>query len=588
MDCYLVLLETSGNQNFIFDTNKRRENVGASHLIASLVAWTEESLEGLVRGWTRRSRVPAHTAELVTATSGDVKVLLTDGKRARELVTRVTRKALEVASGLDVCGVVIPFQWDDEDPDPVMEAITTAYATLPEVRTRRAGPQSRFPRLPIVDQCTSSGLPAAYLYDETSGRRSPRRSSAASAEPVPRSHPSAAKLEAARDGYDRLARVTVGWVDPTVTRRTAPWEKPPTERDRPESAATPAGGSGVGISPWEARDGIEAVADYLERHAEWVAVVHADVNGLGAVLRNLTTRQAVEGCRGYVDLLAVYSERIDRAAHEAFRAALDELRCYPGIKKVRRPDASGSFFPVLPLILGGDDLTVVCDGPAALPFTAAFLQAFENRTAALLHPKEKQLTAAAGVAVVKQHYPFSSAYQLADDLTDEAKRVKVKAVGASALSFHVLYDSAATGLDNLRARTTLPGGDRLVAQPYVVTGNDNAGWADGRRWSDLLARVTALRGTVDPTDGDSDRGRALPRSQTHTLRAGLFLGRDTADGRFQLLRNRYGRSGLSALAANSERWSLFWEEGGVHITGLLDAMDAEEFIGDRDETAASR
>ncbi len=583
MDCYLVLLETSGNQNFIFDTNKRRENVGASHLIASLVTWTEESLEGLVRGWTRRSRVPAHTAELVTATSGDVKVLLTDGERARELVTRVTRKALEVASGLDVCGVVIPFQWDDEDPDPVMDAITTAYATLPEVRTRRAGPQSRFPRLPIVDQCTSSGLPAAYLYDETSGSRSPRRADAANARLVPRSHPSAAKLEAAHDGYDRLARVTVGWIDPNGCRRPAPWEKAAAVADE-DTGSEPR----IDIDEDEAREGIEAVADYLERHAEWVAVVHADVNGLGAVLRNLTTRQAVEGCRGYVDLLAVYSERIDRAAHEAFRAALDELRCYPGIKKIRRPGASGSFFPVLPLILGGDDLTVVCDGHAALPFTAAFLQAFENRTAVLLHPKEKQLTAAAGVAVVKQHYPFSSAYQLADELTDEAKCVKAKATGASALSFHVLYDSAATGLDDLRARTTLPGGDRLVAQPYIITGNDNAGWADGRRWSDLLARVTALRGTVDPTDGDSDRGRALPRSQTHTLRAGLYLGRDTADGRFQLLRNRYSRSGLSALAANSERWSLFWEEGGVHITGLLDAMDAEEFIGDRDETAASR
>lgn len=76
--CFLVLLETSGNQPYIFDTNKRRENVGASHLIASLGDWVRRELASLVPGWAPDSRVPTDTAELVTKAAGSVKVVATE------------------------------------------------------------------------------------------------------------------------------------------------------------------------------------------------------------------------------------------------------------------------------------------------------------------------------------------------------------------------------------------------------------------------------------------------------------------------------------------------------------------------------
>ena len=61
--------------------------------------------------------------------------------------------------------------------------------------------------------------------------------------------------------------------------------------------------------------------------------------------------------------------------------------------------------PVVPIVLGGDDMTVVMDGRFAIQFTIDFLSKFEELTGADLTvtgiTKDK-VTTCAGVAVVKR------------------------------------------------------------------------------------------------------------------------------------------------------------------------------------------
>ncbi len=126
-------------------------------------------------------------------------------------------------------------------------------------------------------------------------------------------------------------------------------------------------------------------------------------------------------------------------------------------------DSSQGEVPVLPLVLGGDDLTILCDGQYALKFTKDFLEQFERETACLNRTQElkdlkkdklfaelveklrievsgeskdiipyianrafgvDRLGICAGVAIVKPHYPFHQAYKLAKQLLESAKRVK--------------------------------------------------------------------------------------------------------------------------------------------------------------------
>ena len=68
----------------------------------------------------------------------------------------------------------------------------------------------------------------------------------------------------------------------------------------------------------------------------------------------------------------------------------------------------------LPGIVGGDDLTVFCHGKYSLEFTRVFWQQFEEQTkgkTAITEIAKKafgvgQLSACAGVAIVKRHFPF--------------------------------------------------------------------------------------------------------------------------------------------------------------------------------------
>jgi CRISPR/Cas system-associated protein Cas10 (large subunit of type III CRISPR-Cas system) len=102
----------------------------------------------------------------------------------------------------------------------------------------------------------------------------------------------------------------------------------------------------------------------------------------------------------------------------------------------------------LPVVAGGDAVTVVCRARFALPLVRAFALAFEKETkekATIKAIADGGLTAAAGIVYVKPHHPFSVAGGLAGELTASAKRWK-RAAGreVSSLDLHVAFESTLT------------------------------------------------------------------------------------------------------------------------------------------------
>lgn len=174
---HLVLIETSGNQGYIFASNKLRENVGASELthrvgtqfFLGAIAETGPSLWKPSPSETRQALVDkaqnppieadSHPFEVILAASGKAMLLVRDAGNGRDIIARVTERILREAPGLEAHGAVgSRFNFSTQ---PVHNAIREVHHLLETVRSRVPGPSQRFLRIPPVSECQTSGFPAA-------------------------------------------------------------------------------------------------------------------------------------------------------------------------------------------------------------------------------------------------------------------------------------------------------------------------------------------------------------------------------------------------------------------------------------------
>ena len=149
-----------------------------------------------------------------------------------------------------------------------------------------------------------------------------------------------------------------------------------------------------------------------------IAVIHADGNGLGKLVPKLKEK------------LSSFSVALDDATQKAFE------------------DAKTKNMKIREVILGGDDLTVICDANEALGFTERYLANFEENTKGIeaikkLYSDETiktdKLTACAGIAYTNEKYPFHYAVSLAETLCGQAKKHSNRE--ASCVMFHNIQSS---------------------------------------------------------------------------------------------------------------------------------------------------
>lgn len=274
----------------------------------------------------------------------------------------------------------------------------------------------------------------------------------------------------------------------------------------------------------------------------YLAVIHSDGNNIGR--RSMAARG--EGDFFHCEARGEsFFHAMRRVVRKAFVQAAEVFRHEDGAVRFR------------PLMLGGDDLLLVCDARWAMKFVKAYAAAL--RDAGDLPDKKGPLHAAAGVAIVKEKFPFHRAHALAEQLAASAKKLGREDWAVDWLTFSEAWHDdiadarrrdAIVRYEAEEGRETL----LLSRKPYRVLGKG--------------LTLETLLGSAANVDA--------PRSQLISLGAQVPLGRHQADWELGLLRGTWQGQLAAALHEGPPR-SLWSPEGeGRWATAYLDFLELVE------------
>ena len=536
MTSYLVMLQTNSNQPFIFSSPRLREQIGASFEITLLSHWVKEEAEKLLKP------KPLPTSFWVSDSSGKVIVRFTetDGdpkELAKRLIREVTLRALTDAPGLDVTGVFIEATFDKVDA----RDLNKLDRVFLEYSLNRRPAAARFPQFPFLERGSESALPASASlgtlefsqeslqpdnFDESAPLSLPSR--------VKRLFASTSRKRQVDDVQERLAK-----------QGKELKQEPPLDPTKLAAAF---------------QDGEEF--EDAKNMLSSVGVVHIDGNGVGAIMRDLgcahravqkvgvstiSDEETTEESKGLQSFIMEVNRRLDNVVKDAIALSwyyVQELT----------PD---TVVPIVPVLVGGDDVTVYTDGRYAIPFAEAYIRHYEKLTKdddllsvlAIVAGGKKAdaperdhfeiddyiiqnpgpLTASAGVAIVGRNFPFHIAYDLAEELVSRGKKLGKKpgTVPCSTINFHVLRDATVLDpddtLDEYRGRVQRPflighyAPERIGDAP--TTSSEETPTTTPQplsSWARILQAVAAFDGKK-PDDPTQTAGDPFPRARANRI-----------------------------------------------------------------------
>lgn len=560
---WLVIVDTMQIQPYIFGSNRLRENVGASYLVGAATGdWAFDAVQQVA---PRNNIGPGNTlidgawiehgnldAEVLYAGGGNFVVLFGgDDERAKELAkqftARLSQHVLLAAPGLQLAIAGQQMNWDE---DALRDKRNEVFHLL-DVQKRTHARPAPLLGLSVTAACRSTGLPATGLVRGIGG------------EP-----PYLASDEI-------LAKVAVAW--PQESGTSLADDRLQQVIGRPEGYLYPADFDDMGATPGE---------------YSHIAIVHADGNGVGQHIREICNQhRKKEQNRDLVLALRHFSLNLAQAAQQALKAVLDNLKkaidkgdgtsiIYKPTKELLiqidlvKSRKNDYYLPFRPIVFGGDDVTFVCDGRLGLSLATMYLREFEKRsTAAKLGKDGGGLTACAGIAIVKSHYPFARAYELADELSKTAKSYRKGKIAGSCLDWHFALSGLGGSITEIRKREYKVEAGELALRPVTLRANPEH---SQRAWSVIATGIKAFQGEE----------WVKRRNKIKALRDSLREGTDAVKHFIVTFNNRQP---LPPVLPGMDEWPLTGWQGGY--CGYFDTIELVDWFipleGEADATPAN-
>ncbi len=156
-----------------------------------------------------------------------------------------------------------------------------------------------------------------------------------------------------------------------------------------------------------------------------LALIHADGNGLGLILQVLD--QAAARQPGvFIPLYTEFSRLVEQVTTAAASTATDRV-----LLPIREREGT-TCLPARPILLGGDDITLLVRADLAMDYVRVFTETFEAESGKALEALKEEhrlgkelpqcLTLGIGLVYLRASQPFRMAVRLAESLTRTAKQ----------------------------------------------------------------------------------------------------------------------------------------------------------------------
>ena len=411
---YIVVFSAASIQRYIFQSNRLKENIGASYLaqywlekgLVTAIQQTSISLNTTIWEAYRQNpsisqaKAPVDTtaeANLIYIGGGNAALLCDNRDIANRVVETWSRELLQKAPGLRVA-----VGYGEVDGS-LAEAYCAALDDLNRCEEALSF-GSTLHGLPVVRSCPTTGLPASVLSREENEEKVWVSQAAA--------------IKRAQVG----SKVEPGNAQKAITEE---FKSVPNERQR----------FAIELDDLGSYEG--------ESH---IAVVHADGNGMGELLNSVIDQDGPRDDEFLHDLRA-FSASVSSLSQRALKKTLQHLQDALPLKELQH---SQNIFPLRPIVYGGDDLTFVCDGRVGLDLAAFYLEQFSNGTIKVCG-EDKSVDACAGVAIVPMKFPFAHAYSFADELCSLAKAHRRDGnLSGSWLDFQIIQEGVTGSVTTLR------------------------------------------------------------------------------------------------------------------------------------------
>ena len=467
----LSLFDIVGIQDFVFSSNKTKENVGASLLVSdilkeSLQQAIDEIVPNPVCDWQTSPSFcmlsSDNGAEIIYAGGGNALVAFADRNLAIETTKALSRNLLKGTGGS--LGIAVAHLETDgsnihDDMLKLKKQIKARKYNLPFNHPLRC--------IAVTREGTTDGLPAVKHIDND--------------EEEWISQPAKLKRNAASNENDIFKDLLPdGYTFPTI------FDDLGRDKDSGESL---------------------------------LAIVHVDGNNMGHRIQDYVYSDGT--ClSSVIEKIKCFSQNIREAYRLAFADLSISLKNALKDEKFKKKfpyleeDGKGKMLPLRPLIVDGDDITFVCDGRIGFGLTEKLLT--------LLYDKKgldgKPFSACAGMVIMKPHFPFYRAYSLAEQLCRSAKAQakddsKCDKQATSWFDYHITYSGLPLDINAVRSASySLTGKEdryELLRRPYCVI--PDLDFYDECNWSLAKRRLEALRSW--PRSKMKGLGEALAHSK---------------------------------------------------------------------------